>query len=76
MKEEYNRLFDKLFAIQEKTIIAMDRMSDKHESTDDNIEKLIGLIEKKITTDEKFIFWLKVISTVLAAVTFAFFGGG
>ena len=75
MKEEYSRLFDKLFSIQEKAILAMDRMSDKYKGTDDNIQRLILLVEKKIDAEQKFIFWLKVVSTILAAVILAFFGG-
>lgn len=63
---EYERLFEKLFEIQGKTITAIDGMFHKFEKVDDNIKILIKLIEKKVDADEKFIKWLKVISGLIA----------
>ena len=64
--KEYEKLFDKLFEIQEKTIIAMDRMFGKFERIDDDIKDLVKLLEKKADADEKFTRWLKIISGLIA----------
>jgi hypothetical protein len=69
--------FDKLLAIQEKSIVAWDRAYNKLEKLSDEIERLTFTIEKQTSNDKKFNMWLKgltytitILGSIITAIIF------